>query len=72
MTETKNASEIIDVNVENHGTMFLFRLETEQAKTWVEENTGDDTNWFAGALVVEARYARDLAKGMLRDGLVVR
>jgi hypothetical protein len=34
--------------------------------------TSAATNYFAGSLAVEHRYARDLANGMIGDGLVVR
>jgi hypothetical protein len=59
-----------DVNVENHGTLFLFRLNTETAQSWAVENVPGAT-YFAGAVVCEARYARDLAQGMIDDGLMV-
>jgi hypothetical protein len=59
----------IDVNVSNHGGIFLFRPATTRGCTWLEENT--EGTWFADALVVEHRYARDLADGMLADGLRV-
>ena len=61
----------MDVNVENHGSLFLFRLNSPAAKAWVDENVGGDVQWFGGALVVEPRYAHDLAGGMLGDGLEV-
>jgi hypothetical protein len=61
----------VDVTVENHGTIFLFRLHTDQARTWVEENVQDDAQYFGGALAVEGGYARNLAEGMLCEGLEV-
>ena len=60
-----------DVKVENHGTLFLFRLLTDAARDWVEAHVDPEAQWFGGALVVEHRYARDLAQGMLDDGLAV-
>lgn len=59
-----------DVQVENHGSLFLFRPMTEEAETWLEENT--DGMWYSGALVVEPRYAHALALGMIDDGFRLR
>lgn len=52
-----------DVQVENHGSIFLFRPLTDEARTWLVEHT--DGQWFGGALAVEHRYAADLANGIL-------
>ena len=60
-----------DVVVENHGTIVLFRPQTDAAREWIDEHVQDDAQWFGPALAVEARYARDLAAGMLNDGLHV-
>ena len=62
----------VDVTVENHGSIFLFRAQTECASFWIAEHVADDAQFFGGALVVEARYAADLAEGMLNDGLEVK
>jgi hypothetical protein len=55
----------------NHFTLFLFRLNTEKASDWVADNVQPDAQFFGDALVVEPRYARELASGMLADGLEV-
>jgi hypothetical protein len=60
-----------DVRVENHGSLFVFQPLTPAAQTWIEENVSEESTWWAGGLVVEPRYARDLAAGMLADGLRV-
>ena len=60
-----------DVIVENHGSVFLFQPLTASAAAWIAEHIADDAMRYAGALVVEPRYARDLAAGMLADGLRV-
>jgi len=44
---------------------------TPAARAWIEENVSEESMWWAGGLVVESRYARDLAAGMLADGLRV-
>jgi hypothetical protein len=67
------AKTTIDVVVENHGSIFLFRPLTANAEQWIEENVsreGFHPNW--PSLLVEYRYAHDLATGMRVSGLVVR
>lgn len=59
-----------DVQIENHGSIFLFRPLTDAAREWVDEFVKPD-NWFGNGFAVEGRYALDLANGMQRDGLVV-
>lgn len=61
----------VDVVVENHGTLFLFRPVSDQGKQWIEANVQDDAQYMGDALVVEHRYARDLAAGMQAEGLVL-
>jgi hypothetical protein len=66
-----NAAQL-DVHVVNHGSLFAFELLSPEAREWVEQNVSDDAQFFGGALMVEPRYAQDLAQGMLNDGLGVR
>lgn len=61
---------IVDVNVVNHGTIFVFDLLTEDARQWVTSNVADPM-WMGRSIAVEHRYARPLADGMQSDGLVV-
>lgn len=60
-----------DVAVENHGSIFLFRPQTEAGREWIDANVQDDATWFGGALVVEHGYAFNLTDGMISDGLRV-
>jgi len=60
-----------DISIENHGTIFLFRLNTQAATEWVEEHVQSDAQFFGDALVVEHRYAKDLATAAVADGLAV-
>ena len=62
----------VDVRVRNEGTLFLFDLLTDAADDWVKMNVSDESQMYGGALVVEHRYARDIAAGMQSDGLVVK
>jgi hypothetical protein len=60
-----------DFSVENHASIFLFRMNTPAAAEWVSENVQSDAQFFGDALVVEHRYAQDLAEGMAESGLVL-
>lgn len=63
----------IDVQVENHGTLFLFRPLTPKAKKWIEKNVNiEPYMWMGDAFGCEHRRAPDLASGMIKAGLVVR
>jgi hypothetical protein len=46
-----------DVNVMNHGSLFLFQPRSDEAKSWLDENVSTESQWFGEALVVEPRYA---------------
>lgn len=70
MSATKTQQQQPDCTVENCGSIFLFRPESDSAREWLEENT--DGQWFGGALAVEPRYARDLADAMLDEGLALQ
>jgi ABC-type proline/glycine betaine transport system ATPase subunit len=63
-----------DVQIVRHGSgLFLFHILTRNAENFVDEFV-DDSNaqWFGGALVVETRYALNLANGMRQEGLEIR
>jgi len=63
----------MDVTFKNHGSIFTATLHTQKAKTWVADNVGegDEITYWGGTLVIEHRYARDIADGMIADGLTV-
>lgn len=69
---TERILKPVDVTVANHGTIFLFKPETDAAKAWIEEHVSADAQWFGKSLAVEHRYAENLAAGMLEAGLVVQ
>jgi hypothetical protein len=58
-----------DVLVENHGSLYLMRPQTDSAQEWIDEHIPEDAQWFGGALVVEPRYVEDIAHGMMEYGL---
>jgi hypothetical protein len=60
-----------DVSVRNEGSIFLFQPHTEAAKDWIAEHIPEDAQYFGTALVVEHRYAGDIAEGMKGDGLTL-
>lgn len=63
----------VDVVVENHGSIFLFRPLTPAAEEWIEEKvskSGFHPHW--PILAVEHRYAYELASHMRADRLVLR
>ena len=60
-----------DVLVSPQGSIVLFDLVSPAAAEWVEVHVESDAQWFGGALVVEQRYAGDLAFGLHHDGLAV-
>lgn len=60
----------IDVSVENHGSVIIFRPLSDAAKSWIEEYVSrEGYQPFRDALVVEPRFADNLLTGMQRDGL---
>lgn len=70
--KTTGSTARFDVEVENHFSLFIFRPLTPVGEAWIEENVsreGFHPNW--PTLVVEHRYAANLADGMSRDGLSV-
>lgn len=62
----------IDVIIENLGSLFTFEPLTQMAKDWIDEHVQSDAQWFGQKLVVEHRYAFDLAQGMQSDGLSIK
>lgn len=63
----------VDVAVENHGSIFLFRPLSDLARKWVEENVsreGFHPDW--PTLVVEHRYIARIVHGAIADGLRVQ
>jgi len=60
-----------DVFVSCEESIFLFTPRTLAAQQWIVENVQPDAQWFGNALVVEWRYAAELAAAMRADGLVL-
>ena len=61
----------LDVTISGGGSLYLFHLHSDHARAWVEEFVSSDRQFFGGALVVEHRYAGDLALAIAADSLLV-
>ncbi len=55
----------------NHGSLFLCAPQNDAARVHLEENVSEEAQWWAGALVVEPRYAADLAVNLQEEGFSV-
>lgn len=63
---------MIDIRVENHGTICLFIPLTPAARTFLDECVQSEPwQWLGFNLAVEPRYALDLANGAIEHGLEV-
>jgi hypothetical protein len=60
-----------DIEVSNHGTIFIFTPLTSAARDWVAEFLPEDAQRWAGGTVVEHRFIADIILGAQRDGLSV-
>ena len=60
-----------DVRVTNDGSLFLFRPLNDAMRQHLREGVDDEAQWFAGALVVEHRYAASLAERLVEEGFTV-
>jgi hypothetical protein len=58
-----------DFTIRDEGSILLLTPHTEPARKWIDEHLPEDRLTFAGAVVVEHRYIRDIVAGILRDGL---
>ena len=71
----KTRKQSPDFTLENHGSLFLLRPQTDRAREWMSEHLPVDnpeTQFFAGAIVVEPRYIGPIVEGIVGDGLVLR
>ena len=70
--KTVRTSEVqADFLVENHGSIFLLKPQTDSATSWVEEHIPEDAQRLGNAIAVEHRYIGAFAEGIISDGLVV-
>jgi hypothetical protein len=57
-----------DFQIENHGSIFLFRPQHTAADQHLRDRVSDEALWFGGALVVEPRYGLQLANALRTEG----
>ena len=58
-----------DFHIADHGSIILFQPLSDEAQAWIDDNVAGEPQWWAGALVVERRYAADLLTGIRTAGL---
>jgi hypothetical protein len=69
----EESEETMQVQVENHGSLFLFRPLDREAEDWIEERVPSEPwQWLGGALAVEHRYILGLIDGFRSEGGEVR
>jgi len=63
----------LDVSIENHGSIFLFRVLTPAAQEFADNHLElEGWQWMGNGFAVEPRFAEDLAAAMMNDhGLTV-
>jgi hypothetical protein len=64
----------LDIRIECHGSIDLFRPLTRAGREWLAANTPEDSEhlYWGPALAVEPRYALNLINGMTNDGLILQ
>lgn len=64
----------IDIRIECHGSIDLFRPLTRAGREWLAAKAPQDEehSYFGSALAVEPRYALNFINGMTNDGLIVQ
>src|SRR6266446_403477 len=62
-----------DFLVENHGSIFLLKPQSDLATSWVEDHIGRENGYqpYYPTVVVEHRYIADIVAGIQGDGLAV-
>ena len=59
----------VTIDEESNSSLYLFHLETDRAREWVEEHVSEQPTNLMGALIVGHVVARALAVTMMEDGL---
>ncbi len=70
---TNGKQSTVDLTVEYHGSISLFRPVSDAGTAWIAEHFSnrDDVQFWGSALAVEHRYVESLAKQAIEDGLKV-
>jgi hypothetical protein len=59
---------MVDISIEDHGSVWLVRPWTTSAAAWLHDNVQHDALWFGRAVAVEPRYIQSLLVGLASDG----
>jgi hypothetical protein len=60
-----------DFEFTDHGSVCLLFARSEDAKVWVADRLSDDAMDWAGGIVIERNYVRNILAGLRGDGLSV-
>lgn len=61
-----------DLQVSDHGTIFILTPKTDLGRTWIKEHLpSDHLNWGRDGVVVEHRFIADIVNGAQQDELTV-
>jgi hypothetical protein len=61
-----------DFTMQNHGSIYLLIPNTDDAKTFVQEELAVESwQWFGPGVCVEPRYAEDLEEGIRAHGFTI-
>jgi hypothetical protein len=71
MMRLEGAKTLVDIQVENHGSIFLLRPMSSPGQDWLEANIQPDAQMFGNAVACEPRYVSDIVRGARVDGLAV-
>ena len=59
-------------NVEDHGSIVLIRPLTADVRSWLNEHTDEEAQWFGAALVCEPRYVETIVLAMIEEGFAAQ
>lgn len=61
-----------DVRIQNEGSILIFYAMTDAAKQWIADHLPEDIQtWGVNGVVIEHRYAPEIAYAMQQDGLLI-
>ena len=66
-----NSVEMPDILVQNEGSLVLFYPNSQEGADWLNDNIEPNAQRWNEGVVVEHRYAHDIARGLQRDGLTM-
>lgn len=61
-----------DYVIRNEGSLYLFSPQNQAAEVHLRDNVSPESMWFGNALVVEHRYAPELARALAEEGYIVQ